>query len=82
LRFFCTAVRPLVFFNRLANAARDILHHSDNSSSVQESNGTKTSETNNCDKSLANAYDIALTEVNGDTLKSASLPWRRLHKDD
>jgi iron complex transport system ATP-binding protein len=33
------------------------------------------------EKNLAEAYDIALTESNGDTLKPGSLPWRRVDKD-
>ncbi len=32
------------------------------------------------EKNLADAYEIALTEANGDGLKPASLPWRRLDK--
>ncbi|MEW8048857.1 MAG: ABC transporter ATP-binding protein, partial [Candidatus Thiodiazotropha sp.] len=34
------------------------------------------------EKNLADAYDIALTQANGNVLKPASLPWRRLHKGE
>jgi ABC-type cobalamin transport system ATPase subunit len=32
------------------------------------------------EENLAEAYDIALTKANGDSLKPGSLPWRRLDK--
>jgi iron complex transport system ATP-binding protein len=34
------------------------------------------------EKNLADAYDIALTQSDGNVLKPAGLPWRRLHRDD
>ena len=33
------------------------------------------------EKNLADAYDIALTQANGNTLKPTSMPWQRIQKD-